>query len=169
VSFALVPHASVKPFATDENGVMIKRAGFVKHSFWVTPFHARQRYHTGLVQCNGVATVVIIYLFFKYFLVFVLTRTDLSCLNRFSGEYPVQRAWEDGLAKWVEENRNVTNTDIVVWHTFGITHVVRCEDYPVMPIETTGFIIKPVNFFDRNPAIDHLPHIRDAMSRTSKL
>jgi primary-amine oxidase len=90
-------------------------------------------------------------------------------LSFFTGEYPAQRTDEDGLAKWVEENRRVANTDIVIWHTFGITHIVRCEDYPIMPVEYTGFVLKPFNFFDRNPAIDHLPIVKDGVSKMSKL
>jgi primary-amine oxidase len=48
-----------------------------------------------------------------------------------------------------------------VWHTFGVTHVPRPEDWPVMPVETTGFQLLPAGFFDRNPALDvprPMPH-----------
>ena len=43
---------------------------------------------------------------------------------------------------------------MVVWHTFGVTHVVRPEDWPVMPVEYAGFLMAPVGFFERNPALD---------------
>ena len=49
------------------------------------------------------------------------------------------------------------DTDVVLWHTFGLTHVVRPEDWPVMPVERTGFWLIPVGFFDRNPALDLPP------------
>ena len=42
----------------------------------------------------------------------------------------------------------------MVWHTFGVTHVPRPEDWPVMPVEYAGFHLVPVGFFDRNPALD---------------
>jgi primary-amine oxidase len=45
----------------------------------------------------------------------------------------------------------------VVWYTFGSNHVVRPEDWPVMPVETVGFHLKPVGFFDGNPALDVPP------------
>ena len=51
----------------------------------------------------------------------------------------------------------------MLWHTFGATHIVRTEDWPVMPVEYTGFTLKPVNFFDRNPALD-LPRNANAAS-----
>ena len=30
-------------------------------------------------------------------------------------------------------------SDPVLWHCFGVTHFVRPEDFPIMPMETTGF------------------------------
>ena len=44
-----------------------------------------------------------------------------------------------------------------VWYTFAPNHVVRPEDWPVMPVEYTGFMLMPVGFFDRNPALDVPP------------
>ena len=59
-----------------------------------------------------------------------------------------------GLPTWVKQQRPVVDTDVVVWHTFGSTHVVRPEDFPVMPVEVTGFTLRPHGFFDENPALD---------------
>jgi primary-amine oxidase len=42
----------------------------------------------------------------------------------------------------------------VVWHTFVAHHVVRSEDWPVMPAATAGFKIRPDGFFDGNPSLD---------------
>ena len=46
---------------------------------------------------------------------------------------------------------------MTLWHSFGLTHDVRVEDYPVMPTEYAGFMLVPDGFFDRNPAIDVAP------------
>ncbi len=62
-----------------------------------------------------------------------------------------------GLPQWVEANRNLENADIVLWHTVGVMHVPRPEDFPVMPVEYVGFMLKPVGFFDRNPTLDLAP------------
>jgi primary-amine oxidase len=59
-----------------------------------------------------------------------------------------------GLPAWTEADRNVDDTDIVLWHTFGLTHFPRIEDWPVMPVDTAGFVLKPYGFFGRNPALD---------------
>jgi primary-amine oxidase len=51
----------------------------------------------------------------------------------------------------------------VLWFLLGITHVVRCEDWPVMPVEKLEFCLKPWNFFTENPTLD-LPPGRNAAS-----
>ncbi|XP_021955837.1 peroxisomal primary amine oxidase isoform X1 [Folsomia candida] len=64
-----------------------------------------------------------------------------------------------GLTEWVGRNpdASVENRDIVLFHMFGLTHIPRVEDWPVMPVEHTGFSFKPYNFFLENPAIDVPP------------
>lgn len=62
-----------------------------------------------------------------------------------------------GLPKWTQETQNVRNKDIVCWITFGLTHIPRVEDFPIMPTETCGWTLKPVNFFLGNPAVDVPP------------
>jgi primary-amine oxidase len=71
-----------------------------------------------------------------------------------AGDYPNQQAGGDGLPQYVEQNRPLEGKDIVVWYTFGSNHVVRPEDWPVMPVEVVGFSLKPVGFFDGSPALD---------------
>jgi primary-amine oxidase len=74
--------------------------------------------------------------------------------RRAAGEYPNQHAGGDGLPRWTQADRPIADTDVVVWHSFGVTHVVRPEDWPVMPVEYAGFLMAPVGFFERNPALD---------------
>ena len=74
-----------------------------------------------------------------------------------AGRYPSQSTGGDGLPAFVAQDRTIEGTDIVVWHTFGVTHLVRPEDFPVMPVEMTGFTLVPYGFFDRNPAMDVPP------------
>lgn len=59
-----------------------------------------------------------------------------------------------GLPEWTAQNRSVDDTDIVLWHTFGLTHFPRIEDWPIMPVDSTGFVLKPYGFFGRNPTLD---------------
>jgi primary-amine oxidase len=77
--------------------------------------------------------------------------------RRAAGDYPNQHAGGDGLPRWTEADRSIAETDVVLWYTFGVTHFVRPEDWPVMPVEYTGFLLSPVGFFDRNPALDIAP------------
>ncbi|KAG6746063.1 hypothetical protein POTOM_050576 [Populus tomentosa] len=58
------------------------------------------------------------------------------------GEFPNQNPRVgEGLATWVKQNRPLEETDIVLWYVFGITHVPRLEDWPVMPVERIGFML----------------------------
>lgn len=77
--------------------------------------------------------------------------------RRAAGEYPNQSSGGDGLPAWTAVNRSLVDTDVVLWYTFGVTHFVRPEDWPVMPVEYTGFLLSPFGFFDRNPALDLPP------------
>jgi primary-amine oxidase len=74
--------------------------------------------------------------------------------RRAAGEFPNQHEGGDGLPRWTAADRPLTDTDVVLWYTFGVTHFVRPEDWPVMPVEYTGFLLSPFGFFDRNPALD---------------
>ena len=74
-----------------------------------------------------------------------------------AGEYPNQHAGGDGLPRWTAADRSLEDTDIVLWYVFGSHHVPRLEDWPVMPVVTCGFQLRPVGFFDRNPALDVPP------------
>ncbi|MQA35373.1 primary-amine oxidase [Modestobacter roseus] len=75
-----------------------------------------------------------------------------------AGDFVNQHAGGAGLPEYVAGDRELEGTDLVVWHTFGLTHVPRPEDWPVMPVDYTGFRLKPVGFFDRNPTLDVPPN-----------
>ena len=71
-----------------------------------------------------------------------------------AGDYPYQHPGGAGLPEWTKANRSVDDTDVVLWYVFGTNHIPRAEDWPVMPVERTGFHLKPTGFFRRSPGID---------------
>ena len=73
------------------------------------------------------------------------------------GELVVQATEDRGLPAWTARDRPIADADVVLWYVFGIHHVTRPEDWPVMPVDTVSFWLKPVGFFDRNPALDVAP------------
>jgi primary-amine oxidase len=77
--------------------------------------------------------------------------------RRAAGDFPNQHPGGSGLPAWTSSDRLLKDADIVLWHTIGGTHFCRPEDFPVMPCEYVGFVLKPLGFFDRNPAIDLAP------------
>lgn len=64
-----------------------------------------------------------------------------------------------GLPAWVaaDPEASIDETDVVVWHTFGVTHFPAPEDFPLMPAEPMTVLLRPRNFFTRNPALDVRP------------
>jgi primary-amine oxidase len=73
------------------------------------------------------------------------------------GEYPNQHPGGAGLPAWTAQDRDLESADVVLWHTFGVSHAVRTEDWPVMPVERVGFSLRPSGFFARNAAVDVPP------------
>jgi primary-amine oxidase len=93
-----------------------RRAGFIDHQLWTTPYRLEERYA--------------------------------------AGDHPTLSEPGQGLPAWTKENRPIASTDLVLWHTVGMHHVVRAEDWPVMPVMWHSFQLRPFDFFDRNPALD---------------
>ena len=60
-----------------------------------------------------------------------------------SGDYPNQHTGGAGLPAWTKADRPIENTDVVLWYTLGSHHITRPEDWPVMPADRAGFMLKP--------------------------
>ncbi|EKG22565.1 Copper amine oxidase [Macrophomina phaseolina MS6] len=73
------------------------------------------------------------------------------------GRYTNQSRGGTGVRSWASRRDAAVDADIVVFVQFGINHVPRIEDFPVMPVEILKVSLKPVNFFDKNPALDVPP------------
>jgi primary-amine oxidase len=81
--------------------------------------------------------------------------TKYDPAERYSaGQFVNQHPGGAGLPAFTAGDRSIDGEDIVVWHTFGLTHFPRPEDWPVMPVDYAGFTLKPQAFFDRNPALN---------------
>ena len=73
------------------------------------------------------------------------------------GTFPNQSSTDEGLPRWTAAGRSIEDTDVVLWYVFGIHHITRMEDWPIMPVDTVSFWLKPFGFFDRNPTLDVPP------------
>ena len=83
------------------------------------------------------------------------------------GRHTVMHSGEGGLDDMTSKDRSISECDLVTWHTFGVTHLPRPEDWPVMPVEYCGFHLIPVGFFDQNPTIN-LPPSCSSKSKSNK-
>lgn len=77
--------------------------------------------------------------------------------TRAAGFYPNQHPGGAGLPEYLAADRPLVDTDVVLWVTVGTNHISRPEDFPIMPVEHTGFHLRPVSFFNQNPALDVPP------------
>jgi len=114
-SYQLLPSMNMQTLLT-ENDYPRRRAGFINHHLWVTPYQPEERFA--------------------------------------AGEYPTMSEPGQGLPAWTASNRPIRNTDIVLWYSLGMHHVVRAEDWPVMPVLWHSFELRPFDFFDQNPVLD---------------
>ena len=75
------------------------------------------------------------------------------------GKFTNQSRGGTGIKSFVAKHasESARNEDIVIWHSFGLTHLPRIEDFPVMPCEIISVAMKPSNFFSANPALDVPP------------
>ncbi|KAK6365096.1 hypothetical protein LTS17_011574 [Exophiala oligosperma] len=87
--------------------------------------------------------------------IYVTTHRDRELYS--GGWYTNQSRGGTGVRSFAARRDSVKDQDIVVWVQFGINHVPRIEDFPVMPCEILKVSLKPVNFFDKNPALDVPP------------
>ncbi|KAK7513134.1 copper amine oxidase [Phyllosticta citriasiana] len=84
------------------------------------------------------------------------------------GLYTNQSRGGTGVRSWANRAEPTLDTDILLFVQFGINHVPRIEDFPVMPCEILKVALKPVNFFDRNPALD-VPQSEQRFNRSTAL
>ena len=134
VAFKLLP-ATAATMLMQPRSLVGRRAFFASKALFVTPHDDRQLYAAGdhVVQsedCMGLK---------------VWTREDRPLVR--AGGAAAGGGGDDGDG----------DVDPVLWYSFGVTHLPRVEDFPVMPVESAGFQLKPFGFFAWNPALDLAP------------
>ena len=89
------------------------------------------------------------------FINYHLWTTPYNINEKFAaGDFPTLSLPGQGLPSWTSADRSIENTDIVLWYTVGMHHMVRAEDWPVMPVLWHSFELRPFDFFNGNPALD---------------
>lgn len=74
-----------------------------------------------------------------------------------------------GIKAWIGDGSDkIENTDIIVFHTFGISHVPSPEDFPLMNAEPISLLMRPRHFFTQNPALDIQPSFARTTSEVKK-
>jgi primary-amine oxidase len=71
-----------------------------------------------------------------------------------AGDFVNQNPGGAGIPAFIAGDEPLIGEDVVLWHTFGLTHFPRNEDWPVMPMDYATFTLKPYNFFERSPVLN---------------
>jgi primary-amine oxidase len=74
-----------------------------------------------------------------------------------AGEYPASNQKAEGLPAWTAKNRNLKDTDLVVWYVAGVSHVVRTEEWPIMNQHMVSVNLMPMGFMSSNPVLGMPP------------
>ncbi|KAI8961224.1 copper amine oxidase [Daldinia sp. FL1419] len=73
-----------------------------------------------------------------------------------------------GLPEWIGDGTEpIEDTNVVLWHTFGVVHIPAPEDFPVMPVEPITLLLRPRNFFTNNPVMDVPPSYASTPSQVA--
>ncbi|CCM06334.1 uncharacterized protein FIBRA_08587 [Fibroporia radiculosa] len=82
-----------------------------------------------------------------------------------SGKYVPQtrETPKDSLPVWCQGEDKLTEEDLLLYITTGVTHIPRPEDWPVMPVEHVRLLFRPTSFFKSNPSMD-VPGANDKQS-----
>jgi primary-amine oxidase len=82
------------------------------------------------------------------------THADLWVTRYHPKEFPCTlddpRPLRTALPSYVN-GESVDGQDVVLWYVLHVHHTPRTEDYPAMPIEWVGFVLKPRDFLDASP------------------
>jgi primary-amine oxidase len=151
VAYKLVSR-EVPSLLAKEGGLVWKRAGFARHAVHVTK--CKQMCCTWSSR-NFSLTISI----------------DSDDQIHPAGRHVPQTSGEpsQGIPAWIaaDPDGSIDNTDVVLWHTFGVTHFPTPEDYPVMPAEPMSVLLRPRNFFTQNPVMDVPPSYSSTPSQVA--
>ncbi|XP_075684899.1 diamine oxidase [copper-containing]-like [Rhinoderma darwinii] len=74
-----------------------------------------------------------------------------------SSLYNQNNPWEPTVhfEKFIRNNEDILNQDLVAWVTVGFLHIPHAEDIPntATPGNAVGFFLRPFNFFDEDPSV----------------
>lgn len=129
----------VAPLLPKEGSLVWKRAAFARHAVFVTK-----------CECRQIRDL-------RYGIDEKIDRDDQLWP---AGRHVPQTSGDKsaGLDSWIGDGtESIDDTDIVLWHTFGLTHFPAPEDFPIMPAEPLTLLLRPRNFFSNNPVMDVPP------------
>ena len=78
-------------------------------------------------------------------------QAELWVTRYHANEYPVEKRPLRTALPTYHNGESVEGQDVVVWYVLHVHHLPRTEDWPAMPVEWAGFMLKPRDFLDSSP------------------
>lgn len=60
-----------------------------------------------------------------------------------AGPYPTRSETDAGMTEWIKDDASLVDTDVVLCCVFGIHHITRVEEWPIMSVDVVSFWLKP--------------------------
>lgn len=76
---------------------------------------------------------------------------ELWVTRRHAKEHPADRRSLDTILPEYLNDEPIDGQNVVVWYVLHVHHCPRTEDWPGMPVEWVGFMLKPRDFLDSSP------------------
>lgn len=65
-----------------------------------------------------------------------------------SGNFPILAKKDVGLGSYIQQNREIEDTDVVCWYTIAFMHNTYAEDWPFISLASQGVRLVPHDFFE---------------------
>jgi primary-amine oxidase len=161
-AYRLMPAHELVPFAHPRSSVM-QRANFLSKAVWVTRTHPDEKWASGKYPNqrkgpDGPAE-------------WSKKNRDLTDkeITIWSAAAPLARPRSPPRARARARARPDPLARAPRRYTFGTTHIVRPEQWPIMPTDRISFVLEPYGFFDANPTLDVPPSKPEALPPRPKL
>lgn len=134
--YKIVTNGTTIPLHLQPDSIVAKRAPFTASTLWVTPFKEEQvcpfRWKPATVSelvCNVYSDLP------RWSICapdvrFKRAQSDLSRIYLTLSLHSRRDTPKDSILSWMEGDKNLDKTDIVLYLTYGATHIPRPEDFP---------------------------------------
>ena len=80
-----------------------------------------------------------------------IAQAELWVTRYHDAEYPKETRKLSVALPSYSNDEPVDGANVVVWYALHVHHIPRTEDWPAMPVEWAGLLLRPRDFLDTSP------------------